>query len=399
MTCRYDNFRAARAAASPSFVCSHFNVIRRRVVLVGNRRPRSICYSSLFTLPAHHTVVPPQAGSAASIMLSSGPTEPDSSSSLALVHTPGLLGRGVSTRVQATDSLIAKRAVDAIVSEITRLETSLLPQDGHGEVAQWLAGTLHSPGDELLSLLVRTAFWHEETDGWFNPRIGLLTDRWRTAEHLGTEPHTDELTLLVDDLKRPAVTVLDGTPARTDATNGFAIDDLVRSFIIDRALDTVFNADGSPSAAFAATDGRVVAALVSSGGRISARGAASSRVGIVNPHRPFPDEPPLGLVSLSNQAIATSQAHRDGFRIGRTWFGPVINPFDGRPSQDTFSVTAVAPDTVAAQVIATAAAAQSPRSGLDWIDSLDGVEALIVDKNAERITTSGWQGTLNRGEN
>ena len=328
-------------------------------------------------------------------MLPFGQTGTDTSSSLAMAHHAGLLGRGVDVRVQATDPVAAKTALDSIVAEIIRLERTLLSAEDDTAFHTWLAGTSAQTDSDLVHLLGLTDHWNRATGGWFNPRIGVLVERWRQAERDGAPPDDDELASLARFARRPAMEIVGGVPVPTEDMDGFGVADLTRGFIVDRAVDSVVNDEGLTHPELLANGGHVLSALVSSGGRVTGRGSISNRVGIANPHRPFRDEPPLGMITLNNQAIATSTAHNDGFRVGRQWFSTLIDPHTGKPNEHTFSVTAVAPDLVAAEVIATAAAARPPEEAIQWLESLDDVEGLVIDRDAARLTTSGWQGTFN----
>ncbi len=82
-------------------------------------------------------------------------------------------------------------------------------------------------------------------------------------------------------------------------------------------------------------------------------------------------------VTVADGAVATSGGIR------------VIDPFTGRPAGRVASVTVVGPSLLWANVYATAAAARG-RSAIAWLDTVDGYEALLVDRHGGISTTAGW---------
>jgi thiamine biosynthesis lipoprotein len=92
---------------------------------------------------------------------------------------------------------------------------------------------------------------------------------------------------------------------------------------------------------------------------------------------PADDSRMLQTVTVADGAVATSGGVR------------VIDPFTGRPAGRVAAVTVVGPSLMWANVYATAAAARG-RGALGWFDTLEGYEALIVDRHGGISTTGGW---------
>lgn len=102
------------------------------------------------------------------------------------------------------------------------------------------------------------------------------------------------------------------------------------------------------------------------------------RVGIEDP-----DEPRriLRAVALRSGAVATSgTAHRGAH---------ILDPHTRGPATAVRSVTVVGRALMWADVYATAAAARGPRA-LDWLDELDGYEALLATPSGLVRATAGW---------
>ncbi|WP_345155173.1 FAD:protein FMN transferase [Micromonospora maritima] len=104
------------------------------------------------------------------------------------------------------------------------------------------------------------------------------------------------------------------------------------------------------------------------------------RVGVEDPDRP---DRMLDVVERADGAVATSGTARRGAHI--------TDPRAGRPAGAVRSVTVVGPDLLWADVYATAAVARGPQA-LDWLSTLDGYAALLVDAAGRVRVTPDWPG-------
>ena len=103
------------------------------------------------------------------------------------------------------------------------------------------------------------------------------------------------------------------------------------------------------------------------------------KIGIRNP---FDRTQNIAVVELSNSAIATSGTAIRGQHI--------YNPKTDEPIGDeVVSLSVITKDIVDADRIATAAFAMGP-DGIKFIESLDGYEAYMVDKNKMATQTTNW---------
>lgn len=89
----------------------------------------------------------------------------------------------------------------------------------------------------------------------------------------------------------------------------------------------------------------------------------------------------LDTVTLTVGAVATSGT---GARGRHVW-----DPASGGPAHGLASVSVLARDIVRADVLATAAVAHGPGAER-WLETVAGVEALVVDDGGTVTSTSGW---------
>ena len=114
------------------------------------------------------------------------------------------------------------------------------------------------------------------------------------------------------------------------------------------------------------------------------------RVGVSDPLRPG------GLAAVVSAAGAAGAAELAVATSGSAERGAhVVDPRTGRSAvTDLLSVTVVAPRLTWADCWATAAFAMGARDGLRWLDSLPGVEGLLITAGDEVRCTGGLAGWL-----
>lgn len=120
---------------------------------------------------------------------------------------------------------------------------------------------------------------------------------------------------------------------------------------------------------------------INGGGDVRCVGAADApwRIGIADPL--VPGEL-AATVSGTDFALATSGVAERGCHV--------VDPYTGRPADALASVTLVGADLTWVDAYATAALAMGQRCR-DWVERLDGYEALVIDPDGRRWRSSGWR--------
>jgi thiamine biosynthesis lipoprotein len=122
------------------------------------------------------------------------------------------------------------------------------------------------------------------------------------------------------------------------------------------------------------------------------------RVGIQHPRRP---KELLLEVDLEDKVIITSGDYEKFFLLGGRRYSHILDPRTGYPVGDeTVSATVIAKDPATADALATALCVLGAR-GIDIIDSLDDVEAVIAVREGGHYATkmsTGFRKRYGKGE-
>ena len=132
--------------------------------------------------------------------------------------------------------------------------------------------------------------------------------------------------------------------------------------------------------------------IVEIGGEVYASGFKENgqtwKVGINDPEKNAGVNKVYEKLSLKNRALATSGDYRQFFEIDGTRYSHVIDPRTGYPVKNgVVSVSILADKCVLADGLATAVMVMGWKKGLKLVNSLDGVECLIVTREDDGLFT------------
>ena len=176
----------------------------------------------------------------------------------------------------------------------------------------------------------------------------------------------------VFDESRGAFDIRFAADPRVEAREGFAPIDtsgLVKGWALDRAAEMLQRAG-------------VQNFTINAGGDVVTRGRpASGDVWRVGVQHPWDREHVAAVIGGTDLAVATSGRYERGEHL--------IDPRTGRPPLGLMAVTVVAEELALADGYATAAMAMGD-TGMEWLASLDGIEALAITDDHTVVTTEGF---------
>jgi len=149
---------------------------------------------------------------------------------------------------------------------------------------------------------------------------------------------------------------------------------IAKGYAVDQAVNSLKNAG-------------VKAALVNAGGDIYALGKKGKGGWVTGIRHPRRRGRILARIKLVNKAIATSGDYEKYFILAGQRYSHIIDPKTGYPAKQNFpmSVTVLAEDCITADALATAVFVLGPEEGMDLINELDEVEAVIVSDSGEGL--------------
>ncbi len=288
------------------------------------------------------------------------------------------MGTVLDLRIKGGDKLMSRAVDEFVAGQVARLEGVFSVFDDDSELCRWRRGEVLHPSDEFCELMGLALAWHRRSAGLFNPLTGQLTQMWRRAEQAGCMPGAADLAEEAASIAEPRFELLDRVPVPLGDCTRLSLNAIAKGYIVDRVVEAALRRF------------EIEAISLNAGGDVLHRGSPGVAVGIENPLRPYDNEPPLVVIHLQDQAIATSGSSRRGFRIGDAWYSHVIDPRSGQPALGPASVSVVADDAITADVAATVACILDPPAALDWLAESDELAGLVVDRDGTPAVDPHW---------
>lgn len=277
--------------------------------------------------------------------------------------------------------------------------------------------------------LVRQALGYcERSRGKFDITMGTVTSLWNF--HTGEVPSRLALARALPHVDYRHI-VLDEEPLGKDSPVQGSLDDDALNAGTSRAPSSNVPSSKSSQPTLAITDPQTILDLggvakgyiaddladlfiahgvgrfvINLGGNVVVRGgrpadasarppvAAGSpwRIGIINPLDPAHNR---AIVDMADGSVVTSGIHERRFTKGGVTYHHILDPATGMPAKtDLTSATIIAPRSMDCDGYSTTALMLGARDAIDFVESLPGIDAVLIDEADEVWWTSGIEERL-----
>ncbi|KAA1152153.1 DUF2271 domain-containing protein [Pseudoalteromonas fuliginea] len=301
-------------------------------------------------------------------------------------HYDNVLGTSMDISIAGVPQLQAEKAIGSTLNEITRLEGILSTWQKESQISLLnKLGSKQNLPSELIEIVELCEKWHAASHKKFSCKMGKLKELWLAAERTDSVPDRIAVRYKARDIQRSTINI-DAVKNSVILDEKIALDPagLAKGFIIDLAYAHLHSL--LPDATGLKLD---------IGGDAYYWGKPNNNakwhVAIADPTNLNDAQSAAPYyVNLSNMAIASSSHHNRFRQIQRRKFSHILDPQDGWPMDYAPSATVIAKDAVTADAIATALSTQSISQGIDWVNQLENVEALIVSPQGLKVASAGW---------
>ena len=292
-----------------------------------------------------------------------------------------VLGTSLELKIFAVSTTAARKAEEAALNEIDRLDLILSSYSSTSEFNRWMNGprvpTPVSPA--LYDVLDLFDQWKLKSGGALDPGAAVVANLWKSASRKGTLPSRIAIAEAVEILKHQHY-ILD--PIKRSA---FRIDnaDLVlnsftKSYIMDKAASIAMRTPG------------VSGLVLNIGGDMVLRGLRPENIKISDPLADAENDAPISEILLAGKAIATSGNYRRGELIQNHWYSHIVDPRTGLPSEQVISSTVIAERPTDAGALATIFSVLTPAESQSLAKNMPGIEYLIITRDGRRLESKGW---------
>lgn len=279
-----------------------------------------------------------------------------------------VMGTRFEIQVVHDDAAAAARALDAAFAEVARVEDLISEWRDSSELSDLNRRGAAGPvavGPELFEVIQRGVEFSEMTGGAFDITFAACGHLWSVGQE--RIPSQEEVEACIPRIDYSAIDVDDEgqTIAFGQTHTQIGLGGIGKGYGVDKAAEVLM--------AMGIED-----FVVNGGGDIRVGGQRIDRpwlMGIVHPRE---DDALLGTIALSRGALVSSGDYERFFFYQGQRIHHIIDPLTARPATRSVAVTVIAEDATTADALATGIFVMGPGAGIELIDSLDGVEALIV---------------------
>lgn len=308
------------------------------------------------------------------------------SSGVLVKRSQMLMGTLVWVSAVAPTESEAQKAATVGLQEIRRLEEILSTWIPESELSRVNAGagrTAVEVSPETIEVLEHSIEMARLTEGGLNIAIGPAVEAWNVSRE-GRIPSQAELDavrpfLHLENLQldKASHTVFLRKPGMRVDIGGIG-----KGYAADLAADVMKHAGAT-------------AGVVAISGDIKTFGRMPDGerfvFGIEHPRK---EGALLGRLELEDEAVSTAGDYQRYFMKDGVRYHHILDPRTLQPARACQSVTVVAKDGVLADGLDTGIFVMGPEKGMALIESLDGVEGVIVGGEGEVYISSGLKGRL-----
>ncbi len=275
----------------------------------------------------------------------------------------------------------AETAMGEAFLEIDRLERIMSRFDQTTAVAQLnREGLLKDIPPEAAEVVSSSLAYHRISHGAFDISVQPVVDLYKSRFSNGNRmPPTDaELREALELVNASNIEFTGRTIHFKRPGMGITLDGIAVGYIVDRA-SRVLSRQGISNH------------LINASGDIRTMGLRDDRkpwtIAVQDPQKRgrYPD-----IIHLTDGAVATSGNYEIYFDREKM-FHHIVDPRTGQSPHESASVSVLADTAMEADALSTTVFVMAPARGTRFINSLPRCESLVVTKDNQKITSSGWK--------
>ena len=234
---------------------------------------------------------------------------------------------------------------------------------------------------ETFYVIERGKYYSSLSDGHFDISIGPLVQLWGIGSESAKVPNQDEIEAALNKISYDKVLLNSSDSSVKLSEQGMIIDlgGIAKGYVADE-IAKYLKSKGIQSA------------IIDLGGNVYAlgtkNGTDSWSIGIQNPFEPRGKY--IGILKLKDKTVVTSGVYERFLEENGKKYHHILNPFTGYPVENSLvSVSIIADKSIDADGLSTTIFSLGLKEGSALIETLDGIDAIFVDKDSNVYITSG----------
>lgn len=290
-----------------------------------------------------------------------------------------IMGTRISLELWHADAAIAAGCGKQIFTEMHRIDALMSPYKSTSELSFINNNAAISTIDisaELAHLIGRSLYFSRISQGAFDityASIGYAYDYRK-----GRKPSDQAVALRLDAIDYRHIRLEHRKLQFLDSDLRIDLGGIAKGYAVDRAIDIARSCG-------------INQAMISAGGDSRIIGDKRGRPWIIGIRHPRKSDEVVLVLPLSDTAISTSGDYERFYIENGKRVHHIINPSTGRSAQASWSATVTGADAMTTDALSTTIFVLGAIPGMALIETLDGIDAIIIDSNGKLHYSSGLQ--------
>lgn len=287
------------------------------------------------------------------------------------------LGAKVSMKAMHADLAVAENAITAAFAELEKVESLMSIYRRDSQLCELnRIGVLYDPHPYLLEVLRAAGRHSQQTDGAFDITVQPL---WRLYSNVNADKRSPSGNAVVAarakvDWRR--VEISEKRIQLHGAGTAITLNGIAQGYAADRA-STAIKSFG------------VKCALIDTGEFSSVGGKSPGNPWSIGIQHPRENDSFISIAKLNNRCLATSGDYATRF-TNNYRHNHLFDPHTGESPTELSSTTICAPSAMQADALSTAVFVLGLERGMELIEELADVDALLVLKNGKTFATKNF---------
>lgn len=290
-----------------------------------------------------------------------------------------VMGTQAKVQLWHSDETLSKKLINDVVAEMHRIDQSMSPYIESSELSQVNLLASSKPlviSNELYDLLTKAEQVSKMSNGAFDITYASVGYRYNYRNNI--KPSEYEIKQGIKGINFQSLILNKNLKTVFFENSNTRIDlgGIAKGHAVNNCLDILKRAG-------------VKHGLVSAGGDTGLIGDKKGRPWMVAIKHPRADHKAAVHLPLTNEAISTSGDYERYFMDGGKRYHHILNPKTGRSAKEVVSVSVIGDDPTMVDALSTTLFVLGLEGALDTINSLEGYEAVIIDKNQKLHFSQG----------
>jgi len=290
-----------------------------------------------------------------------------------------IMGTRIAVEFWDEDKAHAAQCAEKVFSEMRRIDALMSPYKPDSELShinQQAANGAIQVSQEMFNLLRKSLQMSQLSNGAFDITFSSVGHMYDYRQ--GIKPSDEEIQKSLPSINYRHVLLDETNRSVRFAQSGVRIDlgGIAKGYAVDNGIAILAGCG-------------IKGGLVSAGGDSRILGDRGNRPWMMGVRHPRKKDAVAVMLPLSNTAISTSGDYERFFIEDGKRYHHIISPSTGKSVSTTWSATVIGPDATTTDALSTTLFVLGPEKGLQLIDSLAEVDAVIIDAQGQMYYSAG----------